>query len=40
MVVIKDHDKAIDFREFLQDEYKITDEEINKNKKPFKIKSE
>ena len=36
----RDHDKAIDFREFLQDEYKITDEEINKNKKPFKIKSE
>ncbi|MBK6607672.1 MAG: transglycosylase domain-containing protein [Leptospiraceae bacterium] len=36
----RDHDKAIDFREFLQDEYKITDEEINKNKKPFKIKAD
>jgi penicillin-binding protein 1A len=35
----RDHDKAIDFREFLQDEYKITDEEIDK-KKAFKIKAD
>jgi penicillin-binding protein 1A len=35
----RDHEKAVDFREFLQEEYKISNEEIDK-KKNFKIKSD
>lgn len=35
----RDHSKAIDFRDFLQDEYEISNEEINK-KTTFKIKAD
>ncbi len=35
----RDHEKAVDFREFLQEEYEISNEEINKTKN-FKIKHE
>ena len=35
----RDHEKAIDFRQFLQNEYEISDEEIDK-KKAFKIKAD